>query len=379
VKRLRRRAERLLRQLWRAGNAELRALWTRSPVRPGTVLYEAFAGNGALCNPEAIFRELLASDDLGELRHVWVLNSFRRGRGIRSEFARDPRVRFVRYRSLAYFRALATTEYLINNATFPPEFSRRDNQVYLNTWHGTPLKLMGYDMPNGARDSANTLRNFVSADFLLSQNSFMTEEMYASAYKLRGAFHGVVIEEGYPRMDHQFVDKEQRLADRALLEAAGIHLGEREIVLYAPTWKGDSFSSPKDDARQLIEATRELQRQLGEDRYVVLLKTHQVVHRFARTNAAYRAFLLPNEIPTNTVLGQSSVLVTDYSSIFFDFLSTGRPVVFYTPDSTEYAETRGTYYPPDELPGPLCKELAEVATAIQSQTTGGGDAARRAR
>ncbi|HEY5319720.1 MAG TPA: CDP-glycerol glycerophosphotransferase family protein, partial [Galbitalea sp.] len=351
MNRVRRRVKRLARQLWRAWNAELRALWTRSPVRTGTVLYEAFAGNGALCNPEAIFRELLASDDLGKLRHIWVLNNFRRQHGIRSEFAGDPRVTFVRYRSMAYFRALATTEYLINNATFPPEFGKRDAQVYLNTWHGTPLKLMGYDMPNGAADSANTLRNFVSADFLLSQNSFMTESMYAGAYKLRGAFRGQVIEEGYPRVDRQFVDGRGLLAARGQLEAAGILLGDREIVLYAPTWKGDSFRSPKDDARELIDATRELQRLLGDEQYVVLLKTHQVVHRFAASNAEFRALLIPNEIPTNTVLGLSSVLVTDYSSIFFDFLATGRPIVFYTPDSTEYAASRGTYFPPDELPG----------------------------
>jgi CDP-glycerol glycerophosphotransferase len=370
VNRVRRRVKRLARQLWRAWNAELRALWTRSPVRAGTVLYEAFAGNGALCNPEAIFRELLASDDLGNLRHIWVLNNFRRQHGIRSEFAGDPRVTFVRYRSMAYFRALTTTEYLINNATFPPEFSKRDAQVYLNTWHGTPLKLMGYDMPNGAADSANTLRNFVSADFLLSQNSFMTESMYAGAYKLRGAFRGQIIEEGYPRVDRQFIDAQQRSAGRAQLEAAGILVGDREIVLYAPTWKGDSFRSPKDDAQELIDVTRELQRLLGDDRYVVLLKTHQVVHRFAASTAEFRALLVPNEIPTNTVLGLSSVLVTDYSSIFFDFLATGRPIVFYTPDSMEYAISRGTYFPPGELPGPLCTDLPEVAEAIRSSVTG---------
>lgn len=333
-------------------------------MRPGTVLYESFAGNGALCNPEAIFRELLRSPDLAGLRHSWVLDSLSAHREIQAEFAGDSRIRFVRYRSLAYFRALATSQYLINNATFPAEFSKRPGQVYLNTWHGTPLKRMGYDMPNGAMDSANTLRNFVAADFLLSQNHFMTEQMYEKAYKLRGIFPGKIIEAGYPRVDRQFADPQQILAARAALEASGIPLGGRKIVLYAPTWKGDSFSAPEDDARKLFETVRGLQTLLGEDEYIVLLKTHQVVHRFAAADPQLSKLLVSNDIPTNTTLALSSILVTDYSSILFDYLATDRPIVFFTPDSDEYSGSRGLYLSPATLPGSACSTLAELHDAI---------------
>lgn len=370
MQRVRQRLRRVIRAVWGIWSAELRAVWRRSPVRRRTVLYESFAGNGALCNPEAIFRELLGSADMGDLQHIWVLKDLRRHRRFRSEFERHPGVRFVRYRSAGYFRALATSEYLINNATFPPEFSKRAGQVYLNTWHGTPLKRMGYDMPNGAMESANTMRNFVSADFLLSQNSFMTHQMYETAYKLRGAFQGLVIEEGYPRVDRQFMGNEDDQAVRAQLEASGIQLAGRDIVLYAPTWKGESFSSPNDDARQLVEMARELQRLLGEDRYIVLLKNHQVVHKFAAGEAEYRAVLVPNEIPTNAVLGVSSILITDYSSILFDFLSSGRPIIFYRPDVTDYTTSRGTYFGSEELPGPVCDEISQVAEAVLSFASG---------
>lgn len=371
------RMKRLTRRIARALTAELQAVGRRGRVRPGTVIYESFAGNGALCNPEAIFRELLDSADLDELRHTWVLDNPRATRAIVSEFAGDPRVRFVRYRSLAYYRALATSEYLVNNATFPPEFSKRPGQIYLNTWHGTPLKSMGYDMPGGAAASANTLRNFLAADFLLSQNPFMTEQMYEKAYRLRGAFRGLIIEEGYPRLDRQLVDQAGVLACRARLEEAGVDIGSRAIVLYAPTWKGSSFSSPDDDARALVDATLELQRHLGTDRYVVLLKTHQAVHSFAAANPEFRGLLVPNDIPTNSILGITSVLVTDYSSIFFDFLASTRPIVFYTPDDASYSESRGTYFAPGELPGPVCATLTELAAAIAasgSEATVDGDA-----
>lgn len=359
-----RRAKKLLRKLKRTIAAELRAIVQSGPVRPRTVFYESFEGNGALCNPEAIFRELLRSSDMADLMHIWVLDSLHAHRGVQAEFAHNPYVRFVRYRSLAYFRALATSHYLVNNATFTPEFSKRPSQVYLNTWHGTPLKHMGYDMPDGATGSANTLRNFVAADFLLSQNAFMTEEMYAKAYKLRGIYEGRVIETGYPRVDHQFLDEPRIAAERARLEAAGLDLRGRRIVLYAPTWKGDSFSAPEDDARELFNTVQGLQARLGEDEYIVLLKTHQVVHRFAASNPTLARALVPNDTPTNTVLGLSDILITDYSSIFFDFLASDRPIVFFTPDAADYSGSRGTYMATEQLPGASCSTLDELSAAV---------------
>ena len=358
------RLVRLIRQVRRAAQFEVHAFWRKRPIRPGTVMYESFAGNGMLCNPEAIFRELLGAPDMQDLHHVWAIEDPHRYRGTIAEFATSRNVRFVRYRSAAYFRALATSEFLVNNATFPTEFSKRPGQTYLNTWHGTPLKHMGYDMPHGALDAANTQRNFVAADFLLAANSFMAERMYEEAYKLTGVYRGLIIEEGYPRIDRQVLNQDQFLAGRARLASDGIDLGNRSIVLFAPTWKGDSFSSPADDVQELVDFVADLQARLGEDRYIVLLKTHQVVHQFARNDPRLRRILVSNEIPTNVVLGLSGFLITDYSSIFFDFLATGRPIVFYTPDMTDYSGTRGTYFPPEDWPGPVCSTPEEVAAAI---------------
>ncbi len=348
-----------------AANAELQAFARRGRIRPKTVMYESFAGNGVLCNPEALFREVLRSPDLAEYLHIWVLDSVRHHRLVREEFAGHPRVRFVRRRSLAYFRALATSEYLINNATFPAEFSKRPGQVYLNTWHGTPLKRMGYDMPDGALDSANTLRNFVAADFLLSQNPFMTEQMYEKAYKLRGAFRGVVIQSGYPRMDRQVLTERDSRDLESRFRAAGVVTDGRPVILYAPTWKGTDFSSPADDAMELFDAVRVLQGEVGSD-YAVLLKTHQAAHRFAAHRPEFRKILVPNDMPTNVVLGITDILITDYSSIMFDFLARERPIVFYTPDAADYSENRGLYFSLGELPGPICHSPAEVGSIIRS-------------
>ncbi|MFC5503073.1 CDP-glycerol glycerophosphotransferase family protein [Lysinimonas soli] len=365
--RVRRRVKRLMRRLLVAWEAEARARARRRPILANVVLYESFAGNGALDNPEAIFRALLRAPDLTRLRHVWVLDGRSSHRAIRAEFARDRRVRFVQHRSSAYFRALSRAHYLINNATFPLEFQKREGQVYLNTWHGTPLKLMGYDMPNGAVASANTLRNFVAADLLLSQNSFMTERMYLGAYKLAGAFRGRILELGYPRVDRQTLDDAQRAAALARLSEAGVPIGEQRLVLYAPTWTGDDFSSPDDEASALVATVSQLQERLGSG-YRVLLKTHQAVHHFARRDADARRVLVPNDIPTNVMLGLTDTLITDFSSIFFDFLALDRPIAFYVPPSSEYLTQRGAYLPADQLPGPTVRDVDALAEVIRSAT-----------
>ncbi|GAA4267379.1 glycosyltransferase [Frondihabitans peucedani] len=351
----------------RAARFEALARFREQSIRDDTVLYEAFAGTGVLCNPEAIFREILSAPDLGHLRHVWVLDrAHLDDPATISEFRRHPRVSFVLRGSLAYFRAVSTSGYLINNATFPVWFSKRPGQIYLNTWHGTPLKAMGYDMPDGARESANTLRNFVAADYLLAQNSFMTETMYASAYKLAGHFQGRVIEEGYPRVDRQSLDSDAVTDVLDRLSTAGVPIGGRRIVLYAPTWRGASFGAPSDDVALLLARVADLQSRVGDD-FVVLLKTHQILERFVGSSPALGAVLVPGSIPTNTLLGVVDTLVTDYSSIFFDFLATGRRIVFFAPDGAEYGSSRGMYFDADELPGPVCTDESAVAEAILQQ------------
>jgi len=358
------RLKRLPSRVKRAARFEIHAHWRRQPLVAGSVFYESFSGNGMLDNPEAVFRALLDAPDLQGLAHIWALSDLELYRAAVEEFAGDSRVSFVRYGSAAYYRALATSEYLVNNATFPPDFSKRPGQVYLNTWHGTPLKRMGYDIEDGALGTANIIRNFVQSDYLLSANPFMSEQMYETAYKLTGIYRGAIVEEGYPRIDRQFLDDAGREAVRDRLVSAGIPLGDRKVVLYAPTWKGATFGRPTDDLDELLDHIHRIEEQIDTSRYAVLLKTHQSVHKLAADRPELKRLLVPNEIPTNLVLGASDLLVSDYSSIFFDFLRTGRPIVFFTPDLADYAGTRGLYFEPEEWPGPVYESAREVGEQI---------------
>ena len=182
-----------------AAPLQLRDLAHSLPVRPDVVLYEAYGGRGVLCHPEALFRGLLRAPDLAHLTHVWVLGDREANAAVVEELRDHPRVRFVRPGTAAYIRHLATAGYLVNNATFPAGFGKRDGQVYLNTWHGTPLKAMGYDEPEGLVATRNVVRNLLMADYLLTSGEYMTRRMYEGAYRLTNLFAGEVIDEGGPR------------------------------------------------------------------------------------------------------------------------------------------------------------------------------------
>ena len=91
----------------------------------------------------------------------------------------------------------------MNNVTFPAYFTKKEGQIYVNTWHGIPLKHLGYDMPNGNVEVSNTVRNFLHTDYLISASPFLTE-VYKYAYKMDNIYNGKIIEEGYPRLDILF-------------------------------------------------------------------------------------------------------------------------------------------------------------------------------
>lgn len=352
-----------------SARAQALAAFRRLPVDPTLVVWESFAGNGMLCNPEALFRAVRADDRFAHLRHTWVLDDPAGHPSVTAELADDDRSRVVVRRSAAYFRALSTAGYLVNNATFPAEFGKRPGQTYLNTWHGTPWKRMGHDLPDGALPAANVVRNFLQADYLLSASPYMTEQLYAAAYKMRGILPGRVIEEGYPRMDRQVLD---RAAARVELAARGLVLPPGRVVLYAPTWRGSSFQQPQDDSARVEEHVRRLRERLGPG-WTVLAKVHQVVYDAARRRPQLQVGLVDNDLPTNLVLAACDVLVADYSSLIIDFLALDRPVVLHAADRADYETTRGLYQPAPGEPGPVHADIDRVADAVAAVGTGGPD------
>ena len=117
------------------------AYYKKQKIREDVVLYESFYGQGMSCSPKAIFDELMSQER--DLKHVWVYNSEVAWRPYFDKYKSYGNVLFVRYKSRRYYKYLASAKYLVNNSTFPQLFTKKTGQIYINTWHGIPLKKMG--------------------------------------------------------------------------------------------------------------------------------------------------------------------------------------------------------------------------------------------
>lgn len=329
------------------------------PIAHSTVLYESNHGHSVSCNPLQICRNLLTDPQFALWTHVWVLNDKDR---IPQDLAGRSNVIFIARDSELYLRYLSTAKYLINNTSFPPYFVRRSEQLYLNTWHGTPLKTLGKDVRTGFFEHRNIARNFLQTTHIIVPNEH-TRNALIEGHDIQGLYNGKVALTGYPRTDlvvNATPVEQARIRSELGLDPAD----SRPVVLFAPTWRG-GLESSYFDAEGLRE---DLERIQGEDRHVFLR-----AHRFAEealSGFGLEDSIVPQHIDTNDLLAGVDVLITDYSSIFFDFLPTRREIVFYAPDLEQYQSDRGLYFDIETLPGRVCYGRTSLAHEVTNAVGG---------
>lgn len=347
----------------RERNDKYASYYRKEPVK-NIVLYEAFFGRGILCNCNGLFQEFIKRPDFEKYEHVWVVEDHEGNRVIMEQYSDYKNVKFVEYLSNEYFYYLACAKILVNNSTFPSFFTKKENQIYINTWHGVPLKRMGYDEAEGNLVAANTVRNFLAADYLLAPCDYQAD-IYKSAFKLDGIFRGKLVVEGQPRNDLIYSADSEKIIRK--MESLGVAIEpDKKIILYAPTWKGKSFQDPQVDIDAYFEFFALLESKLPKEEYQILIKPHQAVYNKVKNDDRMNGKFVPAIMDANEVLAVTDILVADYSSIYFDFMVTGRPILFYIPDIEEYRSYRGLYLPLEDLPGPQTEELSKIPEWILS-------------
>lgn len=338
--------------------------YKKCKIRKRTIMYEAFSGRGMICNPHAIFKAFMQRKDFFRYHHYWVLSDFEDNKWLIDEYKKWENIFFVEYNSIEYLRLLCEVQYLVNNSPFPTFFAKKPEQIYINTWHGTPLKTLGFDMPDGNISAANTIRTFLQTDYLISPNRFQTN-MYLKSYKLNGIYEGKILEIGQPRNDFILNTKKGDFLKK--LEKLGCSIDpSKKIILYAPTWKGTSFANPELDLNGYFDFIRILESKIDMSQYQILIKVHQIVYKFIKNGEKITRQFLPATIDSNELMAVVDILISDYSSIYFDFLKTGKPILFYIPDIDEYKKYRGVYFPLEKLPGPSSKCLDEIVNWLEN-------------
>lgn len=325
-----------------------------------SIIYQVRDGKSMTDSPYAIFNYLLKDKDFYKYKHIWVMDTVEKQKKYKKKYNENKNVKFILKESREYRYYLAKCKYIINNSTFPSYFTKKINQIYINTWHGTPFKFMGLDVHDNLEGSQNTIRNFLCSDYIISPNAHTTE-VFKRAFKLDNLKEHALLETGYPRIDTTLTACKEVVKEKII--KSGITINEKPILLFSPTWRGEQVNNPQSNIDEIIEIIEHLNSQTN---YQVLVKVHPFIYSEATKNNSLKPYLIDDEFDTNELLSVIDLLVTDYSSIFFDFLVTEKPIVFYTSDYTEYKAGRGLYLPLESLPGPSVSSPKELVKVIQN-------------
>lgn len=315
------------------------------PIKKKCIIFEGWWGEKYHCNPRYLYEYI--DKNHPEFECVWLLNDKYipvLGNGKR-----------VRRKGLKYYYYLAVGKYFVNNVNFHDEYEKRNGQIEIQTMHGTPLKTLGLDVPGELDDPIlreNFLRRRSRWNYLVVQSE-KASEITASCY----AFHKEFLRTGYPRNDILF-EKNNPNDIQQLKRKMGIP-ENKKVIMYAPTWRKRNYFEMHLDLEDMKKA-------FG-DEYILILRIHpfaypgfhknminDFVYNFSTYSSVEELYLV------------SDIVITDYSSVMFDYTILNRPIFFFTYDLKEYRDyLRGFNFDfESEAPGPLLESYADVKEAI---------------
>lgn len=340
---------------WRIKTAIYYKIFNRKELKQNQILFTSFKGDFYSDSPKCIY-EYLYQKYGDKYEYVWVMNNNN------VKIPGNPKT--VKRYSLKYYKQAAISKYWVINGRQSGILDKRKEQIIVSTWHGTPLKKLGLDIGNvHSRDpllKESYIRVASQWNYLISPNHYTTEILKSSF-----GYDKEIYETGYPRNDILYnatTDDVNRIKNDLNIP------NDKKIILYAPTWRDDEFIDIGLIKFQLKLDLKRMKEVLGEE-YIVLVRTHYFiagkldlddVDDFAIDVSKY------NDISELYLI--SDMLITDYSSVFFDYANLKRPILYYVYDFEKYENVlRGFYIDMhEEVPGPLLKTTDEVIDAIQN-------------
>lgn len=330
----------------------------RKKIKETAIFFESKAGADLAGNIFYLLKELSNKEYEKFQSYLGVdASSKERIRGMIEKY-QIRNVILVDMNSKRHLELLATAKYIVNDTSFPTWFYKRPEQVYLNTWHGTPLKHMGYEVENRAFAMGNIQKNFQCADYLLYPNDYMKEKMI-HAYYLDNTYQGKILCEGYPR-NAIFYQKERAEVIRKELE-----LTKKQVIVYMPTWRGTLTQNNNTEQIEACACNFAMLDKLLNENQVFYVKFHVFLQGCFDFSEYKHIRPFPEGYETYDFLNSADVLVTDYSSVFFDFANTRKKIILFTYDRKDYLDERGLYIPLDSLPFPQAQNVTELSEELK--------------
>lgn len=259
-----------------------------------------------------------------------------------------------------YFNVFATSRYLFTDMVFDFEWIKRQGQIFVNTWHGTPLKMLEFDIKNQRHSMGGGSRDHLKCDYLALPSQFLFETLLCAS-RIEPLFGGKALYCGYPR-NSIFFDENLREKTRQKME-----LTEKEVFAYMPTWR--------DSTQAVIYKEYSLKRIL--DFFEAKLKDDQIVfvnlHNYTKENVDYSSYqkvrAFPKDIDTYKMLNAADCLITDYSSVLFDYANARKKIILFTYDRAEYLKNRGLYFSLEDMPFPKVSTYDALERELNIQKT----------
>lgn len=329
-----------------------------------TVIFEAFQGRSVACNPKALYEEMKSNEKYKEYTLIWSLRNTDR-KDLKAE-----NTTVVKFESFSYYRALAKAKYWIFNSNTRPFLKPREGQVFVQTWHGTPFKKIGCDVEK----TGNAMTKFSKINqiyteeskkisYMISPSEYCTEKFISAFCMKEAGKEERVLTTGYPRND--FLFKKTKKDCRDLKKAFNI-LEDKKVILYAPTFRDDKYSAAEGFQLENYIDFSMARRVLGEN-YVILFRAHYFISQQLDVRE-YEGFVydVSKVEDINTLYIISDMLITDYSSVFFDYANLKRPILFFMADYDKYKNhLRDFYFDIEQLPGPVVRRQEELFEYIK--------------
>lgn len=327
------------------------------------ILFEGFMGNSFTGNPFYVFEYIYNNKKYDGLKKVISVNKAHvpEVRALLERYGYTKNVKIVNKNSVSYCRALTTAKYLVNNVSFPTYFVKREGQIFLNTWHGTPLKGLGRSIKDNPNSIGNVQRNFLMADYLLYPNQYSYEHIKED-YMLEQFYKGDYVLAGYP-CNGRFFENKKADAIRKEFELEG-----KRVIVYMPTWRDVKKDTVNKQIYYMMHALVELESKL-DDNTVVFVKLHHLAAGEVNLEGFKKVKEFPADYETYDFLSIADGLITDYSSVMFDFANTGKSVYLYTYDKEEYMAGRSVYFGIEELPFFATDDIHSLVNEIIADKT----------
>jgi CDP-glycerol glycerophosphotransferase len=318
------------------------------PKSGNKVVYYSYWGDQYSCSPRAIYKQLTQKNK--KYKNIWIFNDVNmpvEGNPIK-----------VKKNSLKYWYHLATSKYFVQNTNMPLDYKKRKGQIELQTFHGTFMKTMGFDTPEFKFETRQyKIDEFQSKvdkwDYVSIPSDYMAE-------KAQSAFNTEVkpIKSGFPRNDLIF----QALTHKEEIKNTLGIPSNKKVVLYAPTWREGKSSNVNMDINLMEEKLK--------DEYVLLVRAHYMVSNNMDIRKNYPFAMNVSNYPSiENLYAISDILITDYSSVMFDYAYLKRPIIFYSYDLEKYLfGERGVYLNYENIvPGPVVRTTNEIVHNIVNQ------------